>query len=84
LPQDWCYVQTSIYFYGKQLSNYSAINAPQHKAFLASLGCFKENAITWMGQLLENKTFSNVHAFQLTAKLDFRVIHEIPIQPVKF
>ncbi len=80
-------MQTSVQFYGKQLSNYYAINAPQHKTFLASLGCFKQNTVTWMGQLLENKTFANVHAFQIVknaAKRDFRVIHEIPIQPVNF
>ncbi len=80
-------MKTSVQFYGKQLSNYSAINASQHKTFLASLGCFKHNAVTWVSQLLENKTFSNIHGFQLVknaAKRDFRVIREIPIQPVNF
>jgi len=78
LPKNWSFVETKPFFLGKQLSPYWSTNSPKHKEYLKSILCESANCAVWLGQIYENKTHLNIHAFQLNGD-DLRVIHHVPI-----
>ncbi len=78
LPKDRSFVETKPFFFAKQLSPYWSINSPIHKEYFYSLFFESANCEVWLGQVYENKTYLNIHAYQLHGDY-LRVTHLIPI-----
>ena len=78
MPLSWLHVDDLIRFLAKNLSNYAAINSPQHKAFLAAIGFTVDNCEEWVSYILEQRAFATIHCFQRNRDA-FTVTYEIPI-----
>jgi len=77
----WLRVALTERSMAKSLTNFGGPNSAKHGEYLKKLGLTEKNANLWWEELLEDRCYSPIYAFQLApkGKTGFRVIYHVPI-----